>query len=160
MTPPPAAPARHGRATAVPCSIVRRKPTTRVALEPNKTHRSGTGVTSSHNGHSYGSAAATEAQPTVTRYILIRNDLLGGPRDTEKSSSPPVIALRLASDGQSANTLRNNRRSRPASQLRAPALRPGCDRPPDGVASYQIDHYADGRGFHYVEPVAANSVRP
>ena len=66
----------------IPCSIVRHKPTTRAALEPNKPHRSDlivgppvcTEVTFSHIRHSLGSAAAMGHSATVTRYIVIRND--------------------------------------------------------------------------------------
>ena len=74
--------ARYGWATAIPCSIVRHKPTTRAALEPNKPHRSDhivgppvcTEVAFSHSRHSLGSAAAMGHSATVTRYIVIRND--------------------------------------------------------------------------------------
>lgn len=83
-TPPPVRAWQPGTAglLPIPCSIVRHKPTTRAALEPNKPHRSDhivgppvcTEVSFSHIRHSLGSAAAMEHSATVTRYIVIRND--------------------------------------------------------------------------------------
>ena len=83
-TPPPVRAWQPGTAglLPIPCSIVRHKPITRAALEPNKPHRSDlivgsivcTEVTSSHMRHILGSAAAIGHPATVTRYIVIRND--------------------------------------------------------------------------------------
>jgi hypothetical protein len=83
-TPPPVRAWQPGTAglLPIPCSIVRHKPTTRAALEPNKPHRSDhivgppvcTEVAFSHIRHSLGSAAAMGHPATVTRYIVIRND--------------------------------------------------------------------------------------
>ena len=84
ITPPPVRAWQPGTdgLLPIPCSIVRHKPTTRAALEPNKPHRSDhivgppvcTEVTFSHIRHSLGSAAAMGHSATVTRYIVIRND--------------------------------------------------------------------------------------
>ena len=83
-TPPPVRAWQPGTAglMPIPCSIVRHKPTTRAALEPNKPHRSDhivgppvcTEVAFSHIRHSLGSAAAMGHPATLTRYIVIRND--------------------------------------------------------------------------------------
>jgi len=83
-TPPPVRAWQPGTAglLPIPCSIVRHKPTTRAALEPNKSHRSDhivgpsvcTEVALSHIRNSLGSTAAMGHPATVTRYIVIRND--------------------------------------------------------------------------------------
>jgi hypothetical protein len=60
--------------TAVSYSIVRHKPTTRAALEPNKPHRSGTGVTPVTSDAAPAPPPTRSPEPKVTRYIGIRND--------------------------------------------------------------------------------------
>jgi hypothetical protein len=84
----------RGEALPIPCSIVRHKPTTRAALEPNKPHRSGSMKCrpSALEFHPVTSATGTVPPPlwssllTVTRYIVIRNDQHGGSSQEQEIS--------------------------------------------------------------------------
>ena len=83
-TPPPGSSWQPGTdgLLPIPCSIVRHKSTSRAALEPNKPHRSDlivelsvcTEVAFSHIRHNLRLPLRWSSLPTVTRYIVIRND--------------------------------------------------------------------------------------